>query len=111
MITAAGFVVAAMVGSVLRHVGRVAVPFVGPVPTGTVAVNLIGSFALGLLAGWDPPGATIAGMAGLGALTTFSTFSAEVTELRAAGAHWTAVYVAVSVLGGVGLAWCGLRIA
>lgn len=111
MITAAGFVVAAMVGSVLRHLCRVTLPLVGPVPAGTVAVNLVGSFALGLLAGWDPPGATVVGTAGLGALTTFSTFSAEVTDLRAAGTPWLTVYVVVSVVGGVALAWCGLRIA
>lgn len=111
MITAVGFVVAAMAGAILRHVIRARTPLLGPIPAGTLVVNLAGSFALGLLAGWDPPGATVVGAAGLGALTTYSTFSAEAVELRAHGRWWAAAYVASSVIGGVGLAWCGIRIS
>lgn len=111
MITAVGFMGAAACGAVLRLLVRTRLPLVGGIPSGTLAVNLLGSFALGLLAGWDPPGATIVGTAGLGALTTYSTFSAEAVELRAHGRWATASYVASSVLGGVALAWLGLRLA
>lgn len=110
MITALGFVVAASVGASVRHLVRIGTAHRQPIPLGTLAVNLAGSFLLGVVAGWDPPGATVVGTAGLGALTTFSTFSAEVVELRAEGRVWMAAYVAVSVVGGVALAWCGLQV-
>lgn len=108
---ALAFVAAAAVGAGLRHVIRVATARVEPIPVGTLVVNLSGSFLLGLLAGWDPPGATIVGTAGLGALTTFSTFSAEVVELRAEGWQWVAAYVLTSVAGGVALAYLALTLA
>lgn len=62
------------------------------VPLGTLAANLLGGLAIGLLLGLIERGAldpawrpfAITGL--LGALTTFSTFSAEVTALLGAGA-------------------------
>lgn len=110
MITALGFVLAAAAGASLRHLARVGVAHLGPIPLGTLAVNLAGSFLLGLLAGWEPPGATVVGTAGVGALTTFSTFSAEVVELRAEGRGRVAAYVAMSLAGGIALAWAGLQL-
>ncbi len=111
MTTAALFLVAAALGAVLRYAFQIGVPDVGPIPVGTLLVNLAGSFALGVLAGWDPPGATVVGTAGIGALTTFSTFSAQVVSLRDDG--WAAVlpYLAMSIVGGVALAWLGLQVA
>ncbi len=111
MITAVGFVAAAAIGTAVRHLVRLAVARTAPIPVGTLLVNLTGSFALGLLAGWDPPGITLLGTAGFGALTTFSTFSAEVLEVRAAGRRWVVAYAVVSIAGGVSLAWCGIRLA
>ncbi|WP_436795707.1 fluoride efflux transporter FluC [Actinospongicola halichondriae] len=111
MITIVGFVVAASLGASTRHLVRIATAHRHPIPVGTLAVNLAGSFVLGVLAGWDPPGATVVGTAGVGALTTFSTFSAEVVELRAEGRRWVATYVVASVGGGVALAWFGLQLA
>lgn len=109
--TALAFVVAAAFGAAARHSARMLTAMVEPIPAGTLAVNLVGSFLLGLVAGWDPPGATIVGTAGLGSLTTFSTFSAEVVELRAAGWRWVGLYATVSVVGGVALARLGLHLA
>lgn len=108
--TAFLFVLAAAVGTLLRHLAHERLPQV-PLPIGILAVNLAGSFLLGLLAGWDPPGATIVGTAGLGALTTFSTFTAQAVSLGSEGRRRAVVYVAISVFGGVLLAWCGLRLA
>jgi CrcB protein len=62
------------------------------IPLGTVAANLLGGLAIGLLLGLIERGAldpawrpfAITGL--LGALTTFSTFSAEVTALLTGGA-------------------------
>lgn len=110
MITAIGFVVAAGVGAVVRFGVRAVVPS-DPFPWATLAVNLTGSLALGLLAGWQPPGATVVGVAGLGALTTFSTFAAEVVALAERHRALLAAYVGTSVVGGVALAWTGLHLA
>lgn len=108
--TAVLFVVAAALGSAVRHVLQQRWPG-SPLPLGTLAVNLAGSFALGLLAGWDPPGATIVGVGGLGALTTFSTFAAQSFEIGGSRRPWLAAYVGLSVIGGVAMAWLGLRLA
>ena len=108
--TAVLFVLAAVVGTLLRHLAHERLPQT-PLPVGILAVNLAGSFLLGLLAGWDPPGATVVGTAGLGALTTFSTFAAQTVSLGSGGRRWAVVYVAASIVGGIGLAWCGLRLA
>lgn len=108
--TAALFVLAAAIGTLVRHLAHERLPQ-APVPVGILAVNLAGSFLLGLLAGWDPPGATVVGKAGLGALTTFSTFAAQAVSLGSRGRRWAVAYIAVSVIGGILLAWCGLRLA
>ncbi len=110
MITIVCFVLAASAGAVCRHVVGRRTPQLGPIPVGTLVVNLVGSLALGFIAGWDAPVSTVVGVAGLGALTTFSTFSADVVELRASSGGWTAAYIVLSVIGGVTMAWLGLRL-
>jgi len=50
-------------------------------PIGTLLVNLVGSFALGLLAGAGGDSQTVIGIAGLGAFTTFSTGSFDIVLL------------------------------
>ena len=76
------------------------------IPLGTLAANLLGGLAIGLLLGlmersaldaaWRPFAVT--GL--LGALTTFSTFSAEVTGLLTSGAVLQAISLAVLHLAG-----------
>jgi fluoride exporter len=83
-------------------------------PWGTTVVNLLGALLLGLLAGrrefhgLNTDVATIAGVGFLGAFTTFSTFAVETTRLAPRA---RALYVTVSVVGGVGLAATGLALA
>jgi CrcB protein len=75
-------------------------------PWGTLAVNIAGSFVLGLLAGGMTAGAvsgpvTAALGTGLcGALTTYSTFGYETVKLAESGALG---YAALNVLGSVTL--------
>ena len=81
-------------------------------PVGTWAVNLSGSFLLGMLAGmhgnvpeWAP---LFLGTGFLGAFTTFSTFGYETLQLirnRRIGA--AALYVVSSVVFGICFAWAG----
>ncbi len=79
---------------------------------GTMAVNVVGSFALGLLAGTGDATLTIVGTGGLGALTTFSTFAADAMGMadtrvgRRSGR--TIGHVANTLVLGVGAAALGL---
>jgi CrcB protein len=84
-------------------------------PWGTVTVNVVGSFVLGLVAGLASTGhlpssvLTLVGTGFCGALTTFSTFSYETVRLANAG-QWRAAVgnVAISLAAGlaaVALGW------
>lgn len=89
-------------------------------PYGTLAVNLTGSFALGLLMALlterrvvpaAPQLRLALGIGFLGAYTTFSTFTYESLALAEASA-WAPglAYLAASVLGGLLAVWLGLRL-
>jgi len=70
-------------------------------PWGTFAVNLVGSFALGLLVSAGGSGSNLylaVGVGFLGALTTFSSFGWETHRLAEDGAELMAT---VNVLGSV----------
>ena len=113
-------------GGALRHgVNFAAVRAFGAgFPWGTLAVNVAGSLAMGLLAGWFAPQAT-ANQAGageawrlflatgvLGGFTTFSAFSLDAALLWERGAPGLAgLYVAGSVLLSVAALLLGLLAA
>lgn len=88
-------------------------------PHGTLAVNVIGSFAMGVLVGasavaWSPSPELRAAIAIglLGGFTTFSTFSFDVTVLTGRG-EWApaGVYIIASVFLSIGGLFAGLRAA
>ena len=90
--------------------GRHAVRF----PFGTLTVNLIGCFVLGLLAGgvahsgWSADAYALVGTGFCGGLTTFSTFAVETVELaRHPKPLRASAYLVVSAAAGVGLAQLG----
>lgn len=89
---------------------------VGPRPFGwtTLAINIAGSFALGLVLrlalarGWPDSSVLPISVGFLGAFTTFSTFSTETyTLLRDDRAGAALAYVGISVLGGLAAAAAG----
>ena len=87
-------------------------------PWATLAINLSGSFVLGLLLtagiqrGWPENTVIPLSVGFLGAYTTFSTFSYESFTLgRADRFVSAAVYVAVSVTGGILAACAGYLLA
>ena len=81
----------------------------------TVAINVAGSFLLGLLVASDWFSRDVReaiGVGFLGGFTTFSTFSVQVVLEADAGEHGRAVaYVAASVLGGIAAAVAGYALA
>lgn len=109
MIAAAGFVLAAGLGALGRAgVGHRLNRHDG-FPLGTLAVNVSGSFALGLLAGVSPPVLTVLGTGALGAYTTFSSFARDAVALVEQGRPRTAaLYVGATCVLCVAAAWAGL---
>jgi CrcB protein len=87
-------------------------------PWATLAINLTGSFILGMLLtaglhrGWSENTIIPLAVGFLGAYTTFSTFSYETFTLgRADRFVSAAIYVAVSVAGGILAAMAGYLLA
>ena len=108
------------IGSVLRYlVSRLTagVDFAS-LPLGTLTVNVLGCFVLGLLTGLFErtgnlsPELRLLLTTGLcGGFTTFSTFSNETLQLLLGGHTAVAVfYVVSSLLAGGVMVWAGLRL-
>lgn len=79
-------------------------------PYGTLAVNVSGSFALGLLSGAAvaPDALAVAGTGFLGGYTTFSTWMLESHRLEEDGRRWHGgLNIGVSLFLGVTAAWAG----
>ena len=109
-------------GAVLRYqTGRALTGWLGPAavtafPWATLMVNVVGSLAMGLLAGWLARHGTggehwrlLAGVGLLGGFTTFSSFSLELMLLIERGQSASAfAYAAVSVLAGLTGLYLGL---
>jgi len=109
------------IGAALRHlVGLAAMRLFGAgFPVGTLSVNVVGSFAMGLLIAWLALKAAGGGQnlrlflatGVLGGFTTFSAFSAETVLLWERGAAGAALaYVAASVVASIAALVAGLAI-
>ena len=110
------------IGSVLRYqLGRGMTYWLGPqavstFPWATLAVNMLGSFAMGLLAGFlarqgqgGEQARLLLGVGLLGGFTTFSAYSLELMVLIERGQAGQAfIYGAVSVLAGLSALYLGL---
>ena len=107
-------------GSVLRYgVGRLAAHWLGTdTVAGTLAVNIAGSFALGLLAtlfltrnglGLPPELRTMATVGLLGGFTTFSTLAYDGIRLLSHGEYARAgIYIAANIILGLAAAALGV---
>ena len=108
------------VGAGARHLtGRATLAALGPTfPFGTLAVNLIGGFAMGLLVGslarMSMPGENwrlLLGVGVLGGYTTFSAFSLDVvTMIQRGDLGVAALYVTISVVGSILALFAGLSL-
>ncbi len=108
------------IGAMLRYlVGQWALTNLGPgLPFGTWAVNIIGGFAMGLLAGWlaRMDGSNdlrlLLGVGVLGGFTTFSAFSLELFNMITRGEiGLAAAYAVSSVAGSVVAVFTGVWLA
>lgn len=100
-------------GAVLRQWVALAAARSGVAPfLGTLAINVLGCFAIGWLLAWaertgalSAPSRQLWVVGTLGAFTTYSTFAAESFELVRAGRPWFALLNVVLhlVLGGAAL--------
>ena len=100
-----------VVGVVARYALGTTVAHDTP-PWVTVAINVVGSFLLGLLTavgtGLAPEVRTALGVGLLGGFTTFSTFSVDVLKQIEAGESGKALlYIVASVILGIGAAAVG----
>ena len=108
-------IVAVFVGGVVGTGLRVAIDLAVPHLGAILAINLVGSFALGFLVArlWPAASAWLKAALGPGLLGSFTTFSAVtvgVMELYLRGEWMPALaYLAVTLLGGLAVAWLGLR--
>lgn len=108
------FLAAAGVGAVTRYGTDRRLGFA----TGTLVVNVAGSFFLGLVTGFglyhglSSDTRIVIGTGFCGAFTTFSTFSLEVLTMVGSDRRRTVGrYVLASVAGGLGAAAAGLTLA
>lgn len=108
------------IGAGARHlVGRAALATLSSsYPYGTLGVNLLGGFAMGLLAGLLARGLgsecvrLFAGVGVLGGFTTFSAFSLDAVTLAERGEVVAASgYVLLSVVGSIAALLVGLQLA
>ncbi len=108
------------VGSVLRYaVGRLAAQYLGAdTVVGTFAVNIAGSFALGVLAtifisrsDWPLELRAMATVGLLGGFTTFSTLAYDGVRLLSGGEYARAgLYIAANLVVGLTAAYLGVLV-
>ena len=104
------------IGSILRYFVTEVIPS-NQMPFGTVTVNLLGSMILGIMFGAIAADAAINqeyallfGTGLLGAFTTMSAFAMDTINLTENEFSITLIYVAITIIGSLVLAWLGYKI-
>ena len=104
-------------GGALGAMGRFFISSLVAFPYGTMAVNIIGSFLMGvlfvtLIDRLDQRASLFLMTGVLGGFTTFSAFSLDVFKLFEAGRiGFAGLYVALSVSGALAALWIGITVA
>ena len=104
------------IGSILRYLITEIIPS-DQMPYGTITVNLLGSMLLGLMFGViaadaiiDQDYVLLFGTGLLGAFTTMSAFAMDTINLTENEFSITLIYVAITIIGSLLLAWLGYKI-
>jgi fluoride exporter len=103
------------IGAVARYYisTTISKSFPSVLPYGTLTVNLLGSFALGILLGYGITGSMslLVGTGFMGAFTTFSTFKIESLKLiNNRKINYWFVYQTATYIAGIILAFIGFRL-
>lgn len=102
--------IAGFIGAIIRHIISIRLnsSAIGAFPYGTLLVNLMGAFLLGLLIGGQASGIyiLILGTGLLGSITTFSTLNKELYSLQKYPKVWL-LYFLITYVGGFILACIG----
>ena len=104
---------AVALGALVGTGARLAIDTLVGQPESTLAINVAGSFALGLLVArlWSSAAPWLRAGLGAGLLGSFTTFSALTVTLVTLGPTWgAALYLGLSVVLGLAAAWAGLRL-
>ena len=105
--------VAVFAGGLLGTGARLAIDTLVGQPISTLAINVAGSFALGLLVArlWSSAAPWLRAGLGAGLLGSFTTFSAVAVTVVELGFSLTAAaYLALTLALGLLAAWAGLRV-
>ena len=99
---------AGFLGAMLRYYTSEKLNKTSQIPYGTLLVNIIGSFLLGLLGGMHMDGMyyLLIGTGLLGALTTFSTLNVEFVKLQTSPKRYL-IYFISTYVGGLLVAYIG----
>lgn len=112
MITVVAFLGAAGLGALGRAEAGRRWNRPGRLSWGTLSVNVVGSFLLGLLYAVAPPLLTVLGVGALGAFTTFSSFARDVVAVVEDRGLLSAVaYAGGSCIAGVLAAAAGVALS
>lgn len=105
-------------GSICRYLISTATKSLMPFPLGTLTVNVVGSFLMGVLVtfligkSFSEPARLMLAVGFLGGFTTFSSFSIETLTLLEKGHALAALSnVALNLALGLPAAWLGVRLA
>ena len=104
--------VAVVTGALLGTGARLTIDTLVGQPVSTLAINVVGSFALGLLVArlWSSASPWLRAGLGAGLLGSFTTFSAVAVTAVELGVTWGAAgYLALILALGLLGAWAGLR--
>ena len=104
---------AVAIGGLLGTGARLTIDALVGQPASTLAINVVGSFALGLLVArlWSSAAPWLRAGLGAGLLGSFTTFSAVAVTVVELGFSWGgAAYLALTLALGLLAAWAGLRI-
>ncbi len=111
VVVAVAFVGVAVTATLVRVVVGGAANRPDGLAWGTLAVNVVGSLVLGLVAGASTPVLTVVGTGAMGALTTFSGFARDTVVTARRAPLLAVVYVGLMLVAGLAGAWLGLELA
>lgn len=95
-------------GAMCRHLTGVALPKPDGFPVGTLVVNLLGCFLIGLALNLEGRTRLFAVTGFLGGFTTYSAFGMESLQLMKSNPNQALLYLGLHLLAGLAAVWFGV---